>query len=281
MSATRQDILDAVKKTFDKEGINEKSLVKAVGLVMNYVGSGGAIVFNGDRLIKSVPSVGQNLGTTTLTEFIESAYFGFIPATINLSTTTLYESGSTQNVNLSITITPNDETTISNRDTIDITGGSTTIDDDNGSNSYSVIANGITANNTWRAQCDVDNNGSPTTISDDVSIEFIRPWIYGMNNSIITDPTTLYTDFGRSLQKQGNKTFPLNGTNQYIHILIPDNWADINKIIDQNGFDVTGAFTQSTNNVTTSGLTPGLTSSYKKYVSGLTTVASANFQIQF
>lgn len=111
----------------------------------------------------------------------------------------------------------------------------------------------------------------------------IYPFLYGMSENAL-DGGTLYGTFSSTkiLEAQSNKTVTLNGSLQYIYFAYPATYANLVSIIDQNGFNVTSSFTQSTISVTSSGLGANFTTNYKVYRTvDPTSVISGAYQFKF
>ena len=238
--------------------------------------------FDGDRAVKRSGLPLINAGGTTLITWVENYFFPFLPATMSINSFALQESGATFTPTITGTLALNDETIVTARRIENVTSG-TTIDNPAG-NSYNFTTTDVTSNNTFRNEADVDNNGSPITItSSNSTVSFIRPWFFGMDADANLTGTDLYSNLTKEVVNQSNKTVTIGGTAQFIYFALPDFWTDIVTILDQNGFNVTGSFTKTEPvSVTSVSIVPGLTSDYKVYRSNLTTVpASSDYQVLF
>lgn len=243
-------------------------------------GSGTDVSFNGNRTVtrSGLPLV--NVGTTTdVMDFLESYFFPFVSATLSISGASTYETGSSQNINITISINENSETSFSNGSLRNLTDD---VEVDTFTSDDSATDNGVTYNTNYSASIDVDNNGSPTTIqSNTITANFIYPYFYGMSASGTLSGTSLYNGLNKVVSGAGNKTLSFNGTDEYIYFITPSSWGDVATIYDPNSFDVTTSFTQSTVSVTSTGLSTNYTQDFKMYRSNTITTANGNFTFQF
>lgn len=260
------------------------SLKLTGSLIVNGVdlttGSSTDISFNGNRTVKrsGIPNV--NVGTTTnVLDFINAYFFPFIPSTLSISGASTYEIGSSQNITITINITENDETSITNGQLNDITNTillkSFTTDD-------SYIDTGVTTNKSYKAQMDTDNNGSPTTVySNTINASFIYPYFYGMSSNGSLSGTTLYGALTKVISGEGTKTLNFNDSDKYMYLITPSTWNDVSLIYDPNSFVVTDSFTQSTVSITSTGLSSNYTQNFKMYRSNTLTTTNGNFTFHF
>lgn len=237
--------------------------------------------FNGNRTVKRSGLPAINAGGDTLSAWVESYFFPFIPATVSINSSSLREVGNQLTPSITYTLTVNDETIVNARRIINVTSGTTVANPAVNSTAYTASA--IISNNTWRNEADVDNNGSPGTItSSNSSVSFIYPFFYGMDDDAALTGNDLYTSLTKSVANEGTKSVSLNGTDKYIYFVVPTTWDALSKVVDPNGFDVTSAFESSTRSVTSSGLFTNYTEDFTVYrTSTLTEVNSGTFQFQF
>ncbi len=120
------------------------------------------------------------------------------------------------------------------------------------------------------------NTSIPATVSDGTNsiigstdIVFYYPFLVGISDTILT--TTHYTALSKFIQGKANTSFTLNGTNKYFWIMYPDSYGTLTQIKDQNGFDVTAAFTTGTVTVNSSGLDEDWSITYRYYRTTLKT----------
>jgi hypothetical protein len=242
-------------------------------------GGGGDVSFDWDRPIKALPQIGVNYGGDKIQEGLEAMYFPFLSASVSLNGFGLAEVGDDFAPQIIGSLTLNDETLVSNRKVF--VGG---VDSDifltNSINQAAPV--NITTNETYQLQADVDNNGSPITITSPIRTQtFIYPFLHGMSSDSNLVQGNIYTSLTRLLQNQGNKTILLNGITQTIYFAYDSNYPDLSKILDNNGFDVTANFTQTLLDVDSSGKAIDYVKQFKVYKSAVTTVNSANFQFLF
>lgn len=241
--------------------------------------------FDGTVAIKAVPSVGDIPGGSTVTEFLTNLFYPFIPASLSMSSFSTQEVGSDINPTISGTLTLNDEDTVTERRVIDVTGGNSTLDNPTSNNISFTISSPVTVTSgsfqSYRIEADVDNNGSPTTLSASRSITGVYPFLYGMESSDLNN-SNFYTTLTKDVSAKGDKNVTLNGSSSYIYFMYPSSYGSLSGIIDPNGFDVTGSFTESTVTVDSSGLDNNWSGiSYTLYKSVLTNINSAAYEFNF
>ena len=251
--------------------------------------SSGSTAFDWSRAIKALPFVGQVPGGTTIAEGLENIYYPFIEATISMNSFSLQEVGLSYSPNIIGTITLNDETVVTDRRVIDVTGGNTTLNNPAGNSiNYTapsiIIVSGTT--NQYKIEADVGNNGSPTTIESPTrAVSGVYPFFHGMNSTAGMTGSTLYGALTKLVESQGNKNILLNGTNQKIYFCYPATYPDLSSILDQNGFEILGATfpaTPDTRLVESTGLQSNYSINYKVYEStNSVTVTSSTFQFIF
>jgi hypothetical protein len=240
-------------------------------------------LFNGNRTIKRSPYTSLNVGGTDVNQFLENFFFPFISATIAISSggTTYYETGTTQNVSVSTTITANDET---------IFGEATVKKDLVNWNSSSVppytfafTDTGVTADHSYISYVPVDNNGSPTVILSNIkSVSFIYPYLWGMSTTPGLEGTSLYTSLTKSIQTQGNKTVSMIGNVVYMYFCYPATYPVLTSILDPNTFEAFGNFEYSASvPVTSSGLGTDWMTNYKVYRTILVSDPNGNYQFKY
>ena len=146
--------------------------LKEVG-VWEHKGEFGDNSYDGERVIKSVPVVGEIVGGETYEEFLDNAFFRFIEAYISLNLSVLfYEIGSTPTITISGTLTKEDETSFTDSKVV---GGVSDILFTDGATAYSVTDTPI-IDTTYKAQVSVGGNGTPTTIeSPEKTVGFVYP----------------------------------------------------------------------------------------------------------
>lgn len=237
--------------------------------------SGGNVAFNGERPIKRVPTNGLNPGGLTVSEFLENLFFPFVAATIGLSNILLREKGTIVTLNLTATITANDETIFSNGRLLN--GANTQVGTFNAAPGNQAVTpiGGLTQNDTFRALVDIDNNGNPITIQASRVLSFEAPTYagagpLGLNESQIKNLT-------KFVRARANHTVAFSPTNQRFYYAYPATFGLLARIIDPNNFDVTASF-QSVTEIFT--LADGNQELYRIYFNNADTTQT-NFNLRF
>lgn len=240
---------------------------------------GGAIdAFNGNRNITlNVPGFKDvNAGGNTISGFLNNLFFPFVPATISLNAYPLQELGTTYNqVPFNGSITQNSETQITILQyMLEDTVLNTVTSPSFGNFSTSFTLN-LTNNATVRARVSTNNNGSPTIITGSQLISFIAPSWYGVGaNGIITGVKNMT----KYLNTKANRTFTFNTVNNHFYYAYPNDWGLLSSIIDQNGFNITPSFSNTTGNLLLANNTTNY--AYRIYQS-INPSTNTNFNITF
>jgi hypothetical protein len=240
------------------------------------------VPYNGVRAIKRSPYSGLNVGGTTVEEFLDNFFFPFQSATIAINAgTSYYETGTSQNITVNVTVTANDET---------VFGSGSVKKSGVVWNTFATIPpytpsftdTGLMANDTYIAYAEIDNSGAPTIINSSTkTISFIYPFLYGMSANPNLDSGSLYTTLTKSVTAQGSKTINLVDTAVYIYYAYPASYGSLTSIIDPNTFNITSDFTATNMAVTSSGLTSNWSSSLKVYRLNNLANPNGNFQFNF
>lgn len=144
----------------------------------------------------------------------------------------------------------------------------------------------VSANKTYQVQVD----DGTTQVTKSASVSFVYPFFWGHSPDTVPGDTVgsqvlnLYTDSGieKKVEAQGTKSPLFNATNEYFYFAYPDTYADLTKIEDNNGFDVTSAFTKVLDDVTSTGLDSNYTQGYKIYrTNDPTTINSKTYKFFF
>lgn len=123
----------------------------------------------------------------------------------------------------------------------------------------------------------IDDGTTVNQASD--SLTFVYPFLYG-NSS--TTSISHYIDLNKLIQTKANKVIPFNGTVQYFWLGFPASYGTLVQILDQNGFDITGAFTELLGvTVNSSGLDANWSVSYNFYRTTLATTINGNYTFKF
>lgn len=244
------------------------------------------ILFDGNRVIKALPAIGQNLGTTSIKDWMEEAYYPSLVATISQASQALHEVGESFAPTIIGTITPLDSIILVRR--VRETIGNTIVANPvtNAVNELLpavILVEGITK--TYQIEADVTTDAIPSTeISPQRNLEGVYPFLYGMNAApgLIGNP--LYVAMIHVLQKQGEKIFNYVGTNEKMYFAYIATYPDLTSIKDPNGFEILGAVFPSvptTALVASNGLGLDYNVSFKIYESINPVTANGDFKFTF
>jgi hypothetical protein len=268
---------------------------------LTQIESGMDSLYNGNRAISRVPSVGTNIGSTTFRGWLDYWYVSPYRAptvSMNSISPTLVEVGTSNNYTLSGSITNTCSFTITSSS---VDGTSFTPP------SYSKSVNWQPTTNTtktYSVSVGWDQTGTTCEVSAPTtgtatasrSASSVYPVLWGMSASDWSSGTIPYAnfkaegatpndslDYKRIVTESDLTGLTMTGTNQYIYILIPKSWSldgyTTSKIEDHNGFNVTGSFTAYDVSVTSTGLTNDWTQDYKLYkLNNLTTASGYNYK---
>lgn len=246
------------------------------------------LTFDGNRNILRTPSAGDNLEASNLQEWMNWWYIQpFVAPTISIvqsPATALREVGTSTVHTIS--------GSVSNPRAAALSAGNVSFHNHAfaGNTSYSfsytfaptaVTTASYKASQTYQGSGDYISY-SGTANSATKTIRSAYPVFFGLSQTEYTGGAIPYNAFTKSVRVEGNFNPTLSGSG-FIYILIPKSWADFNlsKIIDHNGFNVTGSFTAYDGTITSTGLPNNWTQDYKIYKLNNLTVASGNvFQIQ-
>ena len=244
--------------------------------------------------ITRVPNVGTSPGTNlTAEDWILNTFYPFVPATITLSSNTLYEVGTTNIKTLSISITSNSETIFTsgyvNRITPTPIAAITSWETTSTPPSVSVTftpTQGIldSLSKIFQAYQLVGNNNNPTIISSNaVTLSSCYPYFYGMSsNDLSAGGIDFYNAFSATRIVKNCATTTSVSFNsaelKYAYFAFPATCSNITQIKDQNNYDWTNAFTKY--EVTISG--PNWAGvSYKLYKSNNLFITSSSWTFTF
>lgn len=147
-------------------------------------------------------------------------------------------------------------------------------------------------NTAWRAIASYDagttkpnHTGSPP-IAGSVNSAIrnlvgIYPFLTGSNASNALTGSALYDALTKSVTAQGNKAIAFAFTSEYGYFAYPEDYPNLASIIDQNGFNVTAAWTLATVSVTSTGLGTNYTKNFKVYTTNNVTTINGTFQFNF
>jgi len=236
--------------------------------------------FNGNRPItRDDPDFqGINVGGDTVNDFLDNFFFPFVEATVNINSgTTYYETGSTEDITVNGTITPNTET---------IFGTGSVYKD---GSTWNVIATippypysfndiGVSQSHTYYTEIQVSSSLSTIISSSIKHVTFISPFLYGLSSTPGLAGSSLYVAMNEDIAPVGNKSYAFNGTNTYLYFAYPASYPDLQHILDPNLFQVLGSTTQVIAPVV--GLS-GYTTNYKIYQWQTLADFNGTFQFQF
>lgn len=265
----------------------------------NCSGSAADLTFDGDRQILRVPSAGENIEATTISEWLEWWYFQQPSLTVSLiPSTTVYEMGDLQTIAVTASTSNPGGATLSNGHLDAIASSEGTISNWQtwGSNTFFQVTGVNFAPQQTPAlfyTFEVDTltfygeqswvfGSESGTISDSKTVYGVYPVLYGVSSSDYTGGgVNPYANLTKLVQQEGNKTLTLNGSG-YIYFAIPKTWSDYNlsQIIDQNGFNVTASFTAYDVTISSTGKDyDWVNVPYKLYrLNTTTTISNASYQ---
>ena len=144
----------------------------------------------------------------------------------------------------------------------------------------------------WRAIASYDagttkpnHTGSPPTAgsvnSSIRNLVGIYPFLTGSDASNALTGTALYNALTKSVTTQGNKSIAFSFAGEYGYFAYPEDYPNLSSIIDQNGFNVTAAWSQDLVSVTSTGLGTNYTKTFKVYTTNNVTSINGTFQFNF
>jgi len=222
------------------------------------------LAFDSNRNILRVPTIGTNIGGSSIKQWLEWWYFTAPTLSISGMTTPI-QVGTSQSYTISGSTTNPGSATLSGGvlrrtspgiDTLDNFGAGTSYSasitftpQQGGTGTYNELSYSFQARQNW-----VFGAESGLATSSTRTIQGVYPVLYGMSAtdfSVGGDPYTLT----KLVQTEGNKTVTLTGSG-FIYYLVPKTWGDftLSQIIDHNGFNVTSSFTAYDVLVSSSGL---------------------------
>lgn len=234
--------------------------------------------FNGNRAITLDVAGFKNVnaGGNTISGFLNNLFFPFAPATISLNPYSLQELGTIYSTVLFTgAITQNSETQISflqymNGDTV-----LNTVPSPSFGNFGATFTLNLTGSSILRARVNTNNNGSARVITGSQTLSFVAPSWYGAGvNGLVTGVRNMT----KYLNIKANRTFTFNTVNNHFYYAYPNDWGSLNSIIDQNGFNITTSFSNTTGNLLLANNTTNYV--YRIYQS-INSSSNTNFNITF
>lgn len=251
---------------------NIKGEVKIVDLSLSTLTiPGGAIT--------QVPMVGFNPGTNlSIVDWVNKTFYPFVPATLSLtSDISLIEVGYVTFCRFYPTITAHSETIFTSGHTDKISPTTAELTTWTGEPVLTRITfapiqdNSATYPLSFKSYQTVGNNGTPTILeSNAVTITACYPYLYGMSEDDLSSGVGLYANTNKIVQLESTDTDAIFNSSdlKYAYFAFPASYGDITQIIDNNGFDQITAFSQTTANISSIGLTNNWSNvSYKIYKS--------------
>ena len=218
------------------------------------------IPFDSDRDILRMWEVGDNVGGSTVGDFLEYLYS--TPPTIssNIVGTSLFEIGTSNTVDF--------RTVLSNPAGIAFTNyeaseqgkgvvatfppGSQTSRTDVFQFTYAPVQSpvggvGVYDDDEYRFSSELTYDGTETATSNTSIIRAVYPIFSGVVADTAVAFADVYGELNKSVQREGDKTISFTGTGIAVYGF-PASWSDtvINQILDPNGLNATSAFTRLT-----------------------------------
>lgn len=229
------------------------------------VGGGGGAgdnIFDSNRPILRTAQVGDNIGGTTVQDWLE--YWYFTEPTISLFKdvgASIFEIGTSTTITFTTTVTNTGNASLSSglftntttSSNISSFGSNTSSVDiinftprQGGAGDYNLDFYGFQSTQSWSS-----GSESGTASSNSVAIRGVYPLLYGMGNVdtsiVLNDLYNTFSATGKIVEVEGNKTVSLTGSG-LIYFAIPSSWSDsdLSQIIDPNGFNVLPSFDKVT-----------------------------------
>lgn len=214
---------------------------------------------------------GVKIGDTfngTVQDALDKLLYPFIEATLTFSLSSPREKGIVQNITLTGTVTPNNDTINS----IDIVSGGNTIHTSL-SNNVSFVDTGVVATKSYSLR--VSTNTSVKIAS--ATVIFVAPSYYGVFVDGATENDI--KSLSKNIFLKQNRTFNFAPNLERYYYAYPQSFGLLSKIIDQNGFDITSSFSYSVESFT---LSDNSLENYYVYKSNAdTTQSSFNITFEF
>lgn len=246
-------------------------------------GSGGvSLDFDGDRQILRVPEAGDNLGTATVTDWLEWWYFTAPTGSLARSPTTdVYEIGDSVDITFTLTVTNDGGATLSNG-SLFVVSPSTELDNFGAGTSSSAVIpysplqtpSGLYTAPQYQVRATQDwsfGSESGTMTSNTRTIRGVYPVFYGVSATDFGSAGNIYTDadMEKNVSVEGDKIFDFTGTG-FLYMAIPASWSDnvFDTILEGNDFpvDIANTFDILDINISSTGLTNDWTAvPYKVY----------------
>ena len=233
---------------------------------MEYADSLSSMVAYRTASISKIPTVGTVVAANTAAEWIQKAFYPFVPATIALSGNKLFEIGVDTTYTLTAGVTAKSETVFPYGGISQLTPVVDTIA--TWTSGAGIKYGYITFNpiqgfpdsltKTFRAYQRVGNDGSPTTLtSSTVTVTSGYPYFYGMASQDLTDGDSLwyyltkYMNTNTACAGAATTVFNSPSVLKYAYLAVPSTCNDVTTVYDHNMYVVTTSFTKYTATVST------------------------------
>ena len=243
-----------------------------------------SVLFDSGRPILRTPSVGVNIGGSTVSDWLNYWYFTAPSLTLTLTpSTTVYEVGTSTAITMTGSVSNPGGATLGLRElkrlsplaTLDTgnpyNGAFTFTPQKDSTGIYNEFTYSFRADQAWSFGSESGTASSPTR-----TVTAVYPVLYGMSATDLSVTGNPYTTLTKLVEAEGNKTVSLTGSG-FIYYAVPKTWGDftLSQIIDHNGFNVTPSFTSYDIQVSSSGLTNNWVNvDYKLYKLNTTTTTS-------
>lgn len=234
------------------------------------------VLANGEKQLQISQSVISGVKTYAL------SFVNYIKQLLSVNSIGLFEIGTSQDFNINLSSTKGNQSiltiTCTDTTTNTVLQGLLDLVQANGVTQPYVIVIAITGqliNKTYT----FNSNDGVNTVTTSTSISFVYPFFYGHDPSNSINP---YTTLTKLIAVAGNKQVNYNLTDEYAYFAYPASYGDLTSIKDQNGFDITGAWTKTVVSVTSTGLVNNWTVSYNVYRTTLrTTIVNSLYSFNF
>ena len=159
----------------------------------------------------------------------------------------------------------------------------------------------IAGNQNWNLECDfstgtgsyynnkgiegdnLDSQRLSGTFNDNTpNVNGIYPFMVGSSvNDLSSGGTPLYDELNKDVSTKSNKNIAYNAFGEYLYFAFPATYGTLSKIVDPNGFNVTGNFNVYVNDIVSTGLSVNYTQSYRIYRTSALTAANGIFEFIF
>lgn len=193
------------------------------------------LAFDGTRAIKSLPQVGDNYNSSTIVDFIEAAFYKFINATTFFNSQGLKAVGTIANITLTGGYVANDETLFSDRVLLKDGAQLATW-----SGAAFSVPDSIKQTTTYQLQVTVGGNGTPVTLTQNVTVTFVFPYYHLVGAANVT--AAQIQAGTQIIAAKSNRTVSFTAAAQRIIFAVPKIHGKLVEIRDPTNADVLPAF---------------------------------------